>query len=108
MSISIVPVSYTHLDVYKRQVIGHVDAGKSTLMGRILFDYGIVDARTVNRLVKEAENAGKGSFALAWIMDQTAEERSHGVTVDICATDFEPPTTRFTAIDCLLYTSRCV
>lgn len=80
-------------------VIGHVDAGKSTLMGRILFDYGIVDARTVNRLVKEAENAGKGSFALAWIMDQTAEERSHGVTVDICATDFETPTTRFTAID---------
>ena len=80
-------------------VIGHVDAGKSTLMGRMLYDYGIVDAKTVNKLVKEAERAGKGSFALAWIMDQTSEERSHGVTVDICATDFETPNTRFTAID---------
>ncbi|KAG7664055.1 uncharacterized protein J8A68_002433 [[Candida] subhashii] len=80
-------------------VIGHVDAGKSTLMGRLLFDYGIVDAKTVNKLVRESEKAGKGSFALAWIMDQTEEERSHGVTVDICATDFETPSTKFTAID---------
>jgi len=80
-------------------VIGHVDAGKSTLMGRLLFDYGIVDAKTVNKLVKESEKIGKGSFALAWIMDQTEEERSHGVTVDICATDFEVDTTKFTAID---------
>lgn len=80
-------------------VIGHVDAGKSTLMGRLLFDYGIVDAKTVNKLVKESEKIGKGSFALAWIMDQTEEERSHGVTVDICATDFEVASTRFTAID---------
>ncbi|RCK65447.1 Elongation factor 1 alpha-like protein [Candida viswanathii] len=80
-------------------VIGHVDAGKSTLMGRLLYDFGIVDAKTVNKLVKEAEKAGKGSFALAWVMDQTEEERSHGVTVDICATDFETPTTKFTAID---------
>ncbi|KAK6203557.1 putative elongation factor 1 alpha-like protein [Scheffersomyces amazonensis] len=80
-------------------VIGHVDAGKSTLMGRILLDYGIVDAKTVDKLVKESTRAGKGSFALAWILDQTEEERSHGVTVDICATDFETSTTRFTAID---------
>ncbi|RLV92886.1 Elongation factor 1 alpha-like protein [Spathaspora sp. JA1] len=80
-------------------VIGHVDAGKSTLMGRLLFDYGIVDAKTVNKLIKESERVGKGSFALAWIMDQTEEERSHGVTVDICATDFETEFTKFTAID---------
>ncbi|CAK9442327.1 uncharacterized protein LODBEIA_P60700 [Lodderomyces beijingensis] len=80
-------------------VIGHVDAGKSTLMGRLLFDFGIVDAKTVNKLVKESERLGKGSFALAWIMDQTEEERSHGVTVDICATDFEIESTKFTAID---------
>ncbi|ODV79482.1 uncharacterized protein CANTADRAFT_90560 [Suhomyces tanzawaensis NRRL Y-17324] len=80
-------------------VIGHVDAGKSTLMGRMLLDFGIVDIKTVNKLVKEAERAGKGSFALAWVMDQTAEERAHGVTVDICATDFETEKTRFTAID---------
>lgn len=80
-------------------IIGHVDAGKSTLMGRILYDSGTVDAKTVNKLVREAEKSGKGSFALAWIMDQTSEERSRGVTIDICATSFEIPSTRFTAID---------
>lgn len=80
-------------------IIGHVDAGKSTLMGRILFETGTVDAKTVNKLVREAEKSGKGSFALAWIMDQTSEERSRGVTIDICATSFETPSTRFTAID---------
>lgn len=80
-------------------IIGHVDAGKSTLMGRILFDTGTVDAKTVNKLVREAEKSGKGSFALAWIMDQTSEERSRGVTIDICATSFETALTRFTAID---------
>lgn len=80
-------------------VIGHVDAGKSTLMGRILYDYGIVDSKTVNKLVQESERIGKGSFALAWIMDQTSEERARGVTIDICATDFETSKVRFTAID---------
>lgn len=80
-------------------IIGHVDAGKSTLMGRILYDSGTVDAKTVNKLVREAEKSGKGSFALAWIMDQTSEERSRGVTIDICATHFETKTSRFTAID---------
>lgn len=80
-------------------IIGHVDAGKSTLIGRLLYDVGAVDAKTVNKLVREAEKMGKGSFALAWIMDQTSEERSRGVTVDICATGFETADTRFTAID---------
>lgn len=80
-------------------VIGHVDAGKSTLMGRILFDLGVIDAKTVNNLVRQSEKIGKGSFALAWIMDQTSEERARGVTVDICATNFETESSRFTAID---------
>lgn len=80
-------------------IIGHVDAGKSTLMGRILYDLGTVDAKTVNKLVREAEKSGKGSFALAWIMDQTSEERARGVTIDICATNFETKSTLFTAID---------
>lgn len=80
-------------------VIGHVDAGKSTLMGRILLDLNIVDLKTVNKLIKESESIGKGSFALAWLMDQTNEERSRGVTVDIVATNFETTNTRFTAID---------
>lgn len=80
-------------------VIGHVDAGKSTLMGRILYDTNTVDAKTVNKLVREAEKSGKGSFALAWLMDQTSEERSRGVTIDICATSFKTEKMSFTAID---------
>ncbi|CAH2355650.1 elongation factor 1 alpha-like protein [[Candida] railenensis] len=80
-------------------VIGHVDAGKSTLLGRILYDVGVVDAKQLNKLTREADKAGKGSFALAWIMDQTTEERSRGVTVDICATNFETAKAKYTAID---------
>lgn len=80
-------------------IIGHVDAGKSTLMGRILFETGAVDGKTVNNLIRQSEKMGKGSFALAWIMDQTAEERARGVTIDICATNFETESTRYTAID---------
>lgn len=80
-------------------IIGHVDAGKSTLVGRILYDTGTVDAKTVNRLVREAEKSGKGSFALAWLMDQTTEERSRGVTIDICSTSFKTDKMALTAID---------
>lgn len=80
-------------------VIGHVDAGKSTLMGRILYDTGTVDGKTVNKLVREAEKSGKGSFALAWLLDQTTEERSRGVTIDICSTSFKTDKFQFTAID---------
>ncbi|QEL59320.1 hypothetical protein SBP28_001366 [Candidozyma auris] len=80
-------------------IIGHVDAGKSTLVGRILYDVGAVESKTMVKLVREAEKSNKGSFALAWIMDQTQEERSRGVTIDICATNFETSDTRFTAID---------
>lgn len=57
-------------------VIGHVDAGKSTLMGRLLFEMGVVDDRTMRTYRKEAEKIGKSSFAFAWVLDQTSEERS--------------------------------
>lgn len=61
---------------YVYRIIGHVDAGKSTLMGRLLLDTGVVDQRTVERFKQEAEKIGKSSFALAWVLDQTEEERS--------------------------------
>lgn len=80
-------------------VIGHVDSGKSTTIGRLLYDLGVVDSRTLHKLTKEAELAGKGSFSLAWVMDQTPEERNRGVTVDIVQTQFETPTMRFAVID---------
>ncbi|MCJ1478360.1 Hsp70 suppressor, GTPase facilitates ribosomal subunit dissociation [Lambiella insularis] len=80
-------------------VIGHVDAGKSTLMGRLLFDLGVVDHRVIDRYRKEAEQIGKSSFALAWVLDQGTEERNRGVTIDIAMNKFETATTSFTILD---------
>ncbi|KAF7892059.1 hypothetical protein EAF00_008361 [Botryotinia globosa] len=80
-------------------VIGHVDAGKSTLMGRLLYDLKVVDQRTVDRYRKEAEAMGKSSFALAWVLDQGTEERSRGVTIDIAMNKFETEKTAFTILD---------
>lgn len=80
-------------------VIGHVDAGKSTLMGRLLYDLKVVDQRTIDRYRKEAEKMGKSSFALAWVLDQGSEERERGVTIDIATNKFETEKTAFTILD---------
>ncbi|KAL8845569.1 MAG: hypothetical protein Q9176_000205 [Flavoplaca citrina] len=80
-------------------VIGHVDAGKSTLMGRLLYDLKVVDQRTIDRYRKEAEKIGKSSFALAWVLDQGTEERNRGVTIDIAVNRFETSKTSFTILD---------
>lgn len=68
-------------------------------MGRLLYDLKVVDQRSVDKLRKEAETIGKSSFALAWVMDQTSEERSRGVTVDIAMEHFQTEHTRFTILD---------
>jgi elongation factor 1 alpha-like protein len=78
---------------------GHVDAGKSTLMGRLLLDLGVVDQRTIQKYRKEAESIGKSSFALAWVLDQRSEERSRGVTIDIATNKFDTDSTSFTILD---------
>ncbi|KAJ9653714.1 hypothetical protein H2198_007112 [Neophaeococcomyces mojaviensis] len=80
-------------------VIGHVDAGKSTLMGRLLFDLKAIDSRTMEKYKKEAEQIGKGSFAFAWVLDQGTEERERGVTIDIATNKFETEKTSFTILD---------
>lgn len=80
-------------------VIGHVDAGKSTLMGMFLKLLNKVDKNFIRKLEEESSKAGKKSFALAWIMDQTSEERSRGVTVDICTTTVDTPRANFVIID---------
>ncbi|RLL99620.1 hypothetical protein CFD26_108194 [Aspergillus turcosus] len=80
-------------------VIGHVDAGKSTLMGRLLADLKAVDQRTLEKYQREAEKIGKGSFALAWVLDQGTEERARGVTIDIATNKFETENTVFTIVD---------
>ncbi|PLB55608.1 elongation factor 1 alpha [Aspergillus steynii IBT 23096] len=80
-------------------VIGHVDAGKSTLMGRLLADLKAIDQRTLDKYRREAEKIGKGSFALAWVLDQGTEERARGVTIDIATNKFETEKTVFTIVD---------
>ncbi|PYH91419.1 translation elongation factor EF-1 subunit [Aspergillus ellipticus CBS 707.79] len=80
-------------------VIGHVDAGKSTLMGRLLADLKAVDQRTLDKYRSEAHQMGKESFALAWVLDQGSEERARGVTIDIATNKFETATTVFTIVD---------
>ncbi|KAK3384233.1 P-loop containing nucleoside triphosphate hydrolase protein [Lasiosphaeria ovina] len=80
-------------------VVGHVDAGKSTMMGRLLLDLNVVDQRTVDKLRQEATKIGKSSFALAWVLDQRTEERARGVTIDIATNRFETDKTVFTILD---------
>nr|OQO21930.1 hypothetical protein B0A51_10446 [Rachicladosporium sp. CCFEE 5018] len=80
-------------------VIGHVDHGKSTLMGRLLLDTGAVHQRDIDRYRKEATEQGKASFALAWVMDTSADERERGVTVDIAQHHFSTDTADFTILD---------
>lgn len=80
-------------------VVGHVDSGKSTMLGRLLLDMKVVNQRTIDKYRKEAEKMGKSSFALAWVLDSRTEERSHGVTIDIATNHFETDTASFTLID---------
>ncbi|KAH7151904.1 hypothetical protein B0J13DRAFT_673022 [Dactylonectria estremocensis] len=80
-------------------VVGHVDAGKSTLMGRLLLELKFVEKHTIERYRRQAEKSGKQSFALAWVMDQRSEERDRGVTIDIATNHFETEKTNFTILD---------
>ena len=79
--------------------IGHVDAGKSTLMGRLLHDLNVVDQRTIDKYRREATRLGKSSFALAWVLDEDTEERARGVTIDIATNYFSTDSTNFTILD---------
>ncbi|KAI5307525.1 Hsp70 suppressor, GTPase facilitates ribosomal subunit dissociation, partial [Ascosphaera atra] len=74
-------------------VIGHVDAGKSTLMGRLLLDLNAVSQRQYSKQQTESANIGKNTFALAWTLDSTAEERARGVTIDVASTHFSTNST---------------
>jgi elongation factor 1-alpha len=80
-------------------VIGHVDHGKSTLVGRLLLDTGQFPAHMVEKFKEEARAKGKESFALAWIFDQLKEERERGLTIDVAHKKFETDKYYFTIID---------
>ncbi|MFC1723786.1 GTP-binding protein, partial [Nanoarchaeota archaeon] len=63
--------------------IGHVDHGKSTTVGRLLFDSGTLDEQTMRKLKEKAQELGKAGFEFAFVMDNLKEERERGVTIDL-------------------------
>jgi elongation factor 1-alpha len=80
-------------------VIGHVDAGKSTTTGHLIYKCGGIDKRTIEKYEKEAKEIGKLSFKFAWIMDKMKSERERGITIDISLWKFETPKYYYTIID---------
>ncbi len=80
-------------------VVGHVDAGKSTMMGRLLYELGNVSEREYGQNERASQKVGKGSFAFAWALDSSEEERARGVTIDVAQDNFETPHRKFVLLD---------
>jgi len=80
-------------------VIGHVDSGKSTTTGHLIYKCGGIDKRTIEKFEKEAAEMGKGSFKYAWVLDKLKAERERGITIDIALWKFETPKYYVTIID---------
>nr|XP_019042466.1 elongation factor 1 alpha-like protein [Kwoniella bestiolae CBS 10118]OCF21396.1 elongation factor 1 alpha-like protein [Kwoniella bestiolae CBS 10118] len=80
-------------------VVGHVDAGKSTLMGRLLYDIGELTEKEKTANERGSKKIGKGSFAFAWGLDALGDERDRGVTIDIATTHFATPHRNYTLLD---------
>ncbi|KAK1759667.1 P-loop containing nucleoside triphosphate hydrolase protein [Echria macrotheca] len=79
--------------------IGHVDAGKSTLGGSILYCTGMVDQRTMDKYKREAKEMGRETWYLSWALDLTNEERSKGKTVEVGRGFFETEKRRYSILD---------
>jgi len=79
--------------------IGHVDHGKSTTVGRLLFDTGAIDEAALRKLKEKAKELGKAGFEFAFVMDNLKEERERGVTIDLAHKKFDTPKYYFTIID---------
>merc|ERR1719186_1453785 len=76
-------------EVLNLVVVGHVDSGKSTLMGHLLFKLGNVSQKIMHKYEKESKKVGKQSFMYAWVLDETEEERNRGITMDVGTNNFE-------------------
>merc|ERR1712233_14598 len=96
---------YRHRDMGKEKghinivVIGHVDSGKSTTTGHLIYKCGGIDKRTIEKFEKEAQEMGKGSFKYAWVLDKLKAERERGITIDIALWKFETEKFYVTIID---------
>mmetsp|Transcript_26242 Transcript_26242/g.40052 ORF Transcript_26242/g.40052 Transcript_26242/m.40052 type:complete len:208 (+) Transcript_26242:583-1206(+) len=80
-------------------IIGHVDAGKSTLMGHLLHKMGKIDNHSVTKQEKLSESYGKSSFHFAFFMDEDEEERRRGITINTAQAHILTPHKNFTVID---------
>ncbi|MEM3003710.1 MAG: translation elongation factor EF-1 subunit alpha [Candidatus Bathyarchaeia archaeon] len=81
-------------------VIGHVDHGKSTMTGNLLYQTGYIDKKKIEEYAKESEKTGAGdTFKFAWVLDSLKEERERGVTIDLSFQKFETPKIFYTIID---------
>uniref|UniRef100_A0A7N5JN42 Elongation factor 1-alpha n=1 Tax=Ailuropoda melanoleuca TaxID=9646 RepID=A0A7N5JN42_AILME len=81
-------------------IIGHVDSGKSTTTGHLIYKCGGIDKRTIEKFEKEAAEMGKGSFKYyAWVLDKLKAERERGITIDISLWKFETSKYYMTIID---------
>jgi len=80
-------------------IVGHVDAGKSTTTGRLLFELGGLSDRELEKLRKEAQELGKDSFLFAFFLDRSKEERARGVTIVCTTREFFTPSWHYTIID---------
>ena len=80
--------------------IGHVDHGKSTTVGRLMYETGAVSQHVIDEYKKEASEKGKATFEFAWVMDSLKEERERGVTIDIAHQRFNTDKYYFTVVDC--------
>jgi len=86
----------THVNLV---VVGHVDSGKSTTTGHLIYKCGGIDKRTIEKFEKESKDMGKASFKYAWVLDKLKAERERGITIDIALWKFETPKYYFTIID---------
>jgi len=90
------PSDKQHINIV---IIGHVDSGKSTSTGHLIYKCGGIDKRTIEKFEKEAQEMGKGSFKYAWVLDKLKAERERGITIDIALWKFETKTYYVTVID---------
>ncbi len=81
-------------------IIGHVDHGKSTMIGRMMYEAGLIPEHIIEQYKKEAEQKGKATFEFAWVMDRLKEERERGLTIDIAHRKIETNKYMITIIDC--------
>ena len=79
--------------------VGHVDHGKSTCVGRLMYDSGIIPEQELTKLKEEAQKHGKVGFEFAFVMDRIKEERERGVTIDLAYQKLITPKRQITIID---------